>query len=101
IFRVIARLRDELNLTILVVEHRLEALAPLADRIIIMDEGTIVLNGEPGEVLSIASEKLSHKIGVPKPIILHEKLRRRGFPLGSPPLTVEELAEKLRRLLVS
>lgn len=44
------RLNRELGVTIVISEHRLEEIFPLADRAIVMDEGRIIANAKPGEV---------------------------------------------------
>lgn len=96
IFKVIARLKERLNLTILVVEHRLEALLPHASRIILMDGGRIVLNGKPREALAEAVEKFSLKVNIPSIVRLHRRLERLKVLEGPIPLSVGEMAERLR-----
>lgn len=46
----VARLNRELGLTVLLTEHRLEEALPHADRAVVLDNGTIVADGKPGEV---------------------------------------------------
>ncbi|RLI29524.1 MAG: ABC transporter ATP-binding protein [Candidatus Hecatellales archaeon] len=99
IFNIIAELHAKLDLTVIVVEHRLEFLTAHASRLIFMDEGKIVLDGKPREVLKEASESFSGKIGIPKVALLHRRLTLQGISLGSTSLTVDELAEPLRRML--
>jgi energy-coupling factor transporter ATP-binding protein EcfA2 len=43
--------RDRLDATMLVVEHDIAFIAELADRLVAMDRGTVIANGEPGLVL--------------------------------------------------
>ncbi|RLI27311.1 MAG: ABC transporter ATP-binding protein [Candidatus Hecatellales archaeon] len=95
IFNVISELRRRLNLTILVVEHRLEALIPHATRLILMDRGEIVLDGEPRRVLLEAAEKLNFKVNIPSIVLLHRRLSGLGLLSGEPPLTVGEMAAQL------
>lgn len=47
----VKKLNAELSLTVLIVEHRLEELIPLCDRLLVMDKGRIVANGAPREVV--------------------------------------------------
>ena len=49
---IVSKLNKEKKMTIIAVDHRVEWAAEHADRIIIMDEGKIVLSGEPHEVFS-------------------------------------------------
>ena len=44
------RLRNELNLTMLVVEHDLRVVSRLADRVLVLDHGTLIADGTPAEV---------------------------------------------------
>lgn len=46
------RLNEELSLTVIITEHRLEELIPICDRLIILDGGKITENGEPRTVIS-------------------------------------------------
>ncbi len=46
------RLRREQGMTIILIEHRLAAVAPVATRVILMDRGRIVADGAPGALLS-------------------------------------------------
>ena len=48
---LVARLRRELGTTFVVVEHRLDLLVRVADRIVVMNAGAKVLDGTPREVL--------------------------------------------------
>jgi energy-coupling factor transport system ATP-binding protein len=45
-------LRDEQGVTIVIVEHRLADVARLADRLVLMDAGRIIADGDPGDILS-------------------------------------------------
>jgi len=65
IFDVIYRLNQELGITIILVEHRLDLAAGYATRVIVMNNGKIVLDGSPREVLSSEEAKLLG-IGIPK-----------------------------------
>lgn len=45
-------LHQDINITIILISHRMEEIAKLATRVIVMDEGRIVLDGSPAEVFS-------------------------------------------------
>lgn len=47
---VIRRIRDETGAAVLVVEHRLELLSAIADRVAVLDEGLKIAEGPPAEV---------------------------------------------------
>ena len=50
IITVLRKLRDE-GLTIVIIEHTMDAMAKLADRMVVMDHGTVLVTGEPATVL--------------------------------------------------
>jgi branched-chain amino acid transport system ATP-binding protein len=47
---LLRRLRDQ-GITMLVIEHRLKALAQVADRMVALDQGAVVADGSPGQVV--------------------------------------------------
>jgi branched-chain amino acid transport system ATP-binding protein len=51
--RLIASLRDQ-GVTVVVVEHVMRAVMSLSDRIIVLDQGTKIADGHPGEISSDA-----------------------------------------------
>lgn len=50
VFEAVRHLRDELNTTVIMIEHAVEQLAEFADRILVMDHGEIVAQGAPREL---------------------------------------------------
>ncbi len=81
VMHIIRQLNIKLGLTIVLVEHRLHEIAPLADRIIVMDFGKIVLD----EPVKKAFEQIDvfHRLGlrVPETIELFHRLGLDGQPL--------------------
>ena len=61
---LVARLRRELGTTFVVVEHRLDLLVEVADRLVVMDGGKKVLEGTPRDVL-FGEEAEAHGVAVP------------------------------------
>ena len=94
---VIAKLSHELNLTTLLVEHRLDIVARYASRVIVMDNGKVELDGPPADVFNDQARLIG--IGLPKVTLLFHLLRSDGFTLARNPVTVEEASTDLRRLL--
>jgi energy-coupling factor transporter ATPase len=99
IFEVIHELNKKLEITVVLVEHRLDLTAKYANRIIVMDEGKVCSDGETREVLSTEEARLIG-IGIPKATLLYEMLRRDGVPLRNvTPLSSEEMATLLMEVL--
>jgi ABC-type branched-subunit amino acid transport system ATPase component len=49
---VLLRLRDEMGASLLVIEHDLPLISSIADRLIALDQGTVIASGAPAEVLT-------------------------------------------------
>jgi energy-coupling factor transporter ATPase len=99
IFEVIHELNKKLEITVVLVEHRLDLTAKYANHIIVMDEGKVCSDGETREVLSTEEARLIG-IGIPKATLLYEMLRKDGMPLSNvTPLSSEEMATLLLEAL--
>ena len=94
LFQAISELNERLSLTIVLVEHRLDLLSTLTDRVIVMDNGQVRMDGSPVEVFNSMDAQLMG-IGVPKIVRLYHEL---GFRAEKPPLSVEDFAQYLRGL---
>jgi energy-coupling factor transporter ATPase len=100
IFEVIDNLNRSLGITVILVEHRLDLTARYANHIIVMDEGKVVLDGNPREVLH-SQEAILIGIGVPKATRLYELLKTDGMNLNDTiPLSSEEMAAQLKEALL-
>ncbi len=101
IFDVIYRLNKEHGLTVILVEHRLDLTAKYTDHLIVMDRGTVRLEGDPRESLSSEETKLMG-VGIPKATLLYQMLKKEGLKLGdNTPLSSEELADEIMEVLSS
>lgn len=99
IFDVISELNRQLGITVVLIEHRLDLTAKYADRLIIMNDGKVVLNGNPREIFSSEETRLIG-VGVPKATRLYQMLKGEGLRLDTrTPLSPEELAEEIRSFL--
>lgn len=99
IFEVIRNLNRKLGITVVLVEHRLDLTARYADHVIVMDEGKVVLDGNPHEILCSEEARLIG-IGIPKATRLYQMLKKDGLKLGNTiPLSSEEMASMLTEAL--
>lgn len=100
IFEVIHQLNRTLGITVILVEHRLDLTAKYTNHIIVMNEGKVVLDGDPREVLQSEETRLIG-VGIPKATLLYQVLRKSGMKLGGKlPLDSEEMAATLKEVLV-
>lgn len=98
VLRILERLNDELGITIILIEHRLERVIHLVDRVLVVNEGSIHADGQPREIMSNAnSEDLG--IGIPPVIRLMQRLQKNGLSINELPLTVKEARLKLQKTL--
>ena len=98
IFEVINELNKKLGITVILVEHRLDLTSNYADRVVIMDNGKIVLNGKPREVFTSEEARLIG-VGIPKATLLWQLLQEKGFQLKGVPTGSEEATRFLREVL--
>jgi len=99
IFKVIRILNQSLNMTVILVEHRLDLAARYANHVIVMDRGKVILDGEPKEVLSSEKARLVG-VGIPKVTRLYQRLEEDGILKASEiPLSSEEMIALLRGVL--
>jgi len=100
IFEVIHQLNRTLGITVILVEHRLDLTAKYTNHIIVMNEGRVVLDGDPREVLQSEETRLIG-VGIPKATLLYQVLRKSGMKLGGRlPLDSEEMVATLKEVLV-
>lgn len=88
---------DELHregITVVLITHFMEE-AVRADRVIIMNEGSILLDGTPAEVFSHAELMKSVNLDVPPIVELADKLRENGVDVPHEIITEEEMVEFL------
>lgn len=90
ILQLLKRINEENGMTVLLVEQRLERCLHMADRVVLMREGTISLDGRPAEVL--ANAQVWGGLMPPLPRIFA------ACGLASVPLTVKEGREWLAKL---
>lgn len=99
IFKVIYDLNKKLEITIVLVEHRLDLTAKYADHIIVMDGGRISMDGDPREILSSEETRLIG-VGIPKATRLDQMLRKNGIKLNNfIPLSSEEMVKLIREAI--
>ena len=98
VIRTIHELNKAEGITVLLITHYMEE-AIEADRIIVMDDGRIVMDGQPREIFSRVKELKSHGLDVPQVTELAWELKEAGMPLTDGILSREELVERLVPLL--
>lgn len=98
VIRTLRELNRVEKITVLLITHYMEE-AVHADRIIVMDDGRIVMDGKPREIFSRVKELKSHGLDVPQATELAWELKEAGMPLDDGILSRRELVEQLVPLL--
>ena len=94
---LLGKLRQETGTTFLVVEHRLDLLTEVADRIVVMNDGTKVLDGSPKEVL-FGERADGYGVSIPAIIRVQKMLAADGLATADRLLTPAELASGIKRV---
>ena len=95
VMSALKRLNKELGISIVLVTHFMDE-AVKADRVIVVNDGSICLDGTPGEVFSQTEYLKSIGLAVPKPLELAAALKNKGVDVGGAPLTSAEFVKQFK-----
>ena len=96
VMHVVRELNKTGGVTVIWITHFMEEAAQ-AERILVMDEGKIAMQGAPLEVFTRVEEIRALGLDAPEMILLAEELRKRGIP-AKDVMTVDEMVVELCRL---
>ena len=82
------------GITVILITHYMEE-AIYADRVFVMDQGKIAMQGTPREVFSDVERMKKLRLDVPQVTLLADALRQKGLDLPAGILTADELADAL------
>jgi energy-coupling factor transporter ATP-binding protein EcfA2 len=91
VLRIIKQLNQEQKLTIVMVEHRIHEVSHLVDKIVIMNNGKIVLHDPPGKAFKNIGLFYELGLRIPETVELFQRL---GY--DEIPLTIEEAMKKIQ-----
>lgn len=100
-YQTLQTLKNRLGVTIVLIEHQLDAALPLVDRVAVMSrEGTIMVAGTPREVFGTMSCEIEKEgVWLPMTCQLAMALSEKGWATNGFPLSLEEAEEMMRRLI--
>lgn len=94
VIRAVRALNDVERITVILITHYMEEVI-YADKVFVMDQGKITLQGTPREVFSEVERLKELRLDVPQVTLLAHELKQEGFPIPEGILTKEELREAL------
>ena len=92
VLSTVHRLNREKGITVVLITHHMNE-AEDADRVLVMDDGKVVMDGAPREVFTHVGELRSMGLTVPDTVALLYDLRQEGLDVPLTALTVEECAD--------
>lgn len=93
ILELLKKLHEENNITVMLVSHSMDDVARYAGRILVMNQGELVLDGEPQKVFRYRDELRKIGLDVPQSTNILYELRDRGMAVGTEGITPEQAAE--------
>ncbi len=97
VLRTVEELRKKEKVTVILITHYMEEVVG-ADRVIVMDKGSIVMEGSPKRIFSRVEELKKYRLDVPQATLLAYELQKKGVQLPDGILSTEELVEALCQL---
>ena len=95
----IAALKREMGITVVLVSHSMEDIARYVDRIIVMNKGSVLLDGEPDNVFAHYKELEAVGLAAPQVTYIMQTLREKGMPVSTNVTTLEEAEREILRAL--
>ncbi|MDK0787718.1 energy-coupling factor transporter ATPase [Clostridium perfringens] len=92
-------LHKEYGMTIIMVSHSMEDVAKIADRVIVMNSGEIVLDGKIAEVFKEVETLEKIGLAVPQVTYLIRELRNKGFNISEEIFTISQAKEALLEII--
>ena len=98
---ILARIQDyhrAKNASVVLVSHSMEEIARNVDRIVVLSDSHVFMEGTPRQVFARADELEQVGLDIPQVTKVALTLRRRGLPVDTAVYTVEALRDALLRL---
>lgn len=90
---------NEVGITILMISHNMDNLAEYAGRVLVMNQGELVMNGTPQEVFSREEELLSAGLDLPEAAKLARQLRAQGMDVPAGIIRYDQMLCFLKKKL--
>ena len=98
VIKTVKKLNKEKGITVVLITHYMDEAAE-ADRVVVMDDGNIVLDGTPKAVFKNVEKLKEIGLDVPQVTELSYELRKMGIEISDDVLTVDECYDEIVKLL--
>ena len=98
ILDTIVHLYRETGMTVILSSHSMEDMAEYAERLLVMNQGELVMDGLPHEIFGRYKELEKMGLSAPKMTYLMHSLAGKGYDLSTDILTVSDAAEEILNL---
>ena len=96
IFEEIIRLHKEKGITVILVSHNMEDISRMASRLVVLDKGRIVLDGEPMDIFNNHRDELQAVgVDIPPVSVTMEYLREQGLDVSNRVLSVDDAVQAI------
>jgi len=99
VFSILADVKQRTEMTVIVVEHNVEQVAPLSDLMVLVHDGRVVRTAPPEEFFQNCDELLERGIQPPQATMFLDRLRREGRYQGKLSVRLEEDVAAVRELV--
>lgn len=97
VIETVRKLNAEKGVTVILITHYMDEVVH-ADKVYVMDDGKIVLEGKPKEVFSQVDELKKLRLDVPQVTELAYELKKEGLDLPDGVLTIDEFVQAMEKL---
>lgn len=98
VIRTIRELNKKENVTVLLITHYMDEVID-ADKVIVMDDGKVVMQGTPREIFSQVETLKHYRLDVPQVTELAYELKKQGMPLPDGIITIDEFVKVMKELM--
>lgn len=99
ILGLIAKMHEELGITVILVSHSMEDVAKYVDRLIVMNQGSVMYDGAPKDVFRQYEQLESVGLAAPQVTYLMHELYAKGLRVDLNATTVEEAKNSILKAL--
>lgn len=99
ILNMVQQIHENEKNIIFLVSHNMDDIARLSDKVLVMNDGRLVMDGMPRQVFSKARELRQMGLALPSSMEIVAKLRENGFDISGEFLDMDDVANKIAEVL--